>query len=123
MHSELAHQNFLSKPSLTLRSSSPVHHSPRPSRLCQNSLRQETHDTVVSALSEICKQIARPNRKGFRQLDDVLQRNVPFATFDPANIVAVQAGSFGQLLLRIAPLVAELPQPNAKSRLNGACRH
>jgi hypothetical protein len=35
----------------------------------------------------------------------------------------VQAGSFGQLLLRIAPLVAELPQPYAKSRLNGACRH
>jgi hypothetical protein len=35
----------------------------------------------------------------------------------------VEAGALGQLLLRIAPLVAELPQPRAKSRLNGAWGH
>jgi hypothetical protein len=35
----------------------------------------------------------------------------------------VQAGSFGQFLLRIAPLVAEFSQPGAESRLNRACRH
>jgi hypothetical protein len=35
----------------------------------------------------------------------------------------MQAGPFGQFLLGIAPLVAELPQPCAKSRLNGAWGH
>jgi hypothetical protein len=32
----------------------------------------------------------------------------------------MQSGALGQLLLGIAPLVAELPQPRAKSRLNAS---
>jgi hypothetical protein len=35
----------------------------------------------------------------------------------------MQSGALGQRLLGIAPLVAELPQPCAKSRLNGAWGH
>ena len=76
-----------------------------------------------SMLREISKQVARLDGKGFRQLDDVLQRHIPLAALDSADVVAMQSGSFGQCLLGIAPLVAELPQPIAKSRLNGACGH
>jgi hypothetical protein len=35
----------------------------------------------------------------------------------------MQSGTLGQFFLGIAPLVAELPQPCAKSRLNGAWGH
>jgi hypothetical protein len=35
----------------------------------------------------------------------------------------MQTGALGQFFLGIAPLVAELPQPYAKSRLNGARGH
>jgi hypothetical protein len=35
----------------------------------------------------------------------------------------MQSGALGQFLLGIAPLVAELPQPRAKSRLNGVWSH
>jgi hypothetical protein len=35
----------------------------------------------------------------------------------------MQSGALGQFLLGIAPLVAELPQPCAESRLNGAWGH
>jgi hypothetical protein len=35
----------------------------------------------------------------------------------------MQSGALSQFLLGIAPLVAELPQPRAKSRLNGVWGH
>jgi hypothetical protein len=35
----------------------------------------------------------------------------------------MQTGALGQCFLGIAPLVAELPQPRAKSRLNGVWGH
>jgi hypothetical protein len=35
----------------------------------------------------------------------------------------MQSGALGQFFLGIAPLVAELPQPRAKSRLNGVWGH
>jgi hypothetical protein len=35
----------------------------------------------------------------------------------------MQSGALGQIFLGIAPLVAELPQPGAESRLNGAWGH
>lgn len=38
---------------------------------------------------------------------DVIQTDVPFAPLDPADVVAVQAGPFGQTLLGQAPIVAE----------------
>ena len=60
---------------------------------------------------EIRKQVAGLDRKRLRQLDDVLQGDVPFAALDAADVVPMQTGALGQLLLGIAPLVAELPQP------------
>jgi hypothetical protein len=45
------------------------------------------------------------------------------AALDSADIVAMQSGALSQFLLGIAPLVAELPQPRAKSRLNGVWGH
>jgi hypothetical protein len=35
----------------------------------------------------------------------------------------MQFRSFGEFLLRVASLVAELPQPIAESRFYGACYH
>ena len=75
------------------------------------------------SLQEIRKQVARPDREGFCQLDDILQGDVPFAALDPADVVPVETSPFGQFFLGIAPLVAELPQPCAESRLNGAWSH
>ena len=72
---------------------------------------------------EIRKQVAGRNRKRLRQLDDVLQSDVPFAALDAANVIPMQSGALGQFFLGIAPLVAELPQPCAESRLNGAWSH
>jgi hypothetical protein len=76
-----------------------------------------------SPLREIRKQFARLNRKSFRQLDDVLKGDVPLTALDAADVVAMQTGALGQFFLGIAPLVAELPQPSAKSRLNGTWGH
>ena len=72
---------------------------------------------------KVYKQLARLNRKCLRQLHDVFEGHVPLATLDAADVIPVEAGALGQLLLRIAPLVAELPQPRAKSRLNGVWGH
>ena len=72
---------------------------------------------------EIRKQIAWRDRECFRQLYNIFQGHVPLAALDSADIVAVQSGALGQFLLGIAPLVAELPQPRAKSRLNGVWGH
>jgi hypothetical protein len=72
---------------------------------------------------KIREQVARLDGQRLRQLDDILQGDIPFATLDSAYVVPMQTGPFGQFLLGIAPLVAELPQPCAKSRLNGAWGH
>ena len=74
-------------------------------------------------LREIRKQLVRLDGKRFRQFDDVLQGDVSLAALDSADVVPMQAGALGQSLLGIAPFVAELPQPRAKSRLNGVWRH
>ncbi len=74
-------------------------------------------------LREIRKQLVRLDGKRFRQLDDVLQGHIPLSALDSTDVVAMQSGPFGQLFLGIAPLVAELPQPCAESRLNGAWGH
>jgi hypothetical protein len=58
---------------------------------------------------EIRKQIARLDGKGSRQFDDVFQSNIPLAALNPTHVIAMQAGPFGQFLLRVAPLIAELP--------------
>ena len=83
----------------------------------------ELNQTPVSPSREICEQVAGLDGQSFCQLDDVLQRDVPLAALDTADVVAVQSGALGQFFLGIAPLVAELPQPGAKSRLNGAWGH
>jgi len=71
--------------------------------------------TGRSRLLEIREQFARPNGQCLRQLDDVLQSDIPFAALDATDVVAMQARALGQLFLGIAPLVAELPQPSAES--------
>jgi hypothetical protein len=75
------------------------------------------------SLGEIDEEISRRNGKSLCQLDDIFESDVPFAALYPANVVAMQSGALCQFLLRIAPLVAELPQPRAKSRLNGVWGH
>jgi len=74
-------------------------------------------------LRKIHKHLARFDGECLRQLDDVLQSDVPFAALDAADVIPMQSGTLGQFFLGIAPLVAELPQPCAKSRLNGAWGH
>ena len=74
-------------------------------------------------LQEIHKQVARFHGERLRQLDDVLKGDVPLTALNAADVVAMQTGALGQFFLGIAPLVAELPQPSAKSRLNGTWGH
>jgi hypothetical protein len=83
----------------------------------------ELNQTPVSPSREICEQVARLDRKRLRQLYDVLQGDVPFAALDAAYVIPMQPGALCQFLLGIAPLVAKLPQPRAKSRLNGVWGH
>ena len=72
---------------------------------------------------KIDEEVSWRNGKSLRQLDDILQRDITFATLHAADVVAVQSRSFGQFLLRVASLVAELPQRIAKSGFDGACCH
>lgn len=58
---------------------------------------------------KISEQIPRLDGEGLRQFDDVLQSDIPLAAFNPADVVPVQTGPFGQFFLRISALVAELP--------------
>ena len=73
--------------------------------------------------TKICEEIAWLHGKRFGQLDYVFERDVPFSALNAADVVAMQTRPLRQLFLRIAPLVAELPQPGAESSLNGACWH
>ena len=72
---------------------------------------------------KVYEKVARRHRKCLRQLYDIFQCNISLAALHTSHIIAMQAGSLGQFLLRIAAFVAELPQPGAKSRLNGAWGH
>ena len=74
-------------------------------------------------LGKVDEKIARRHRERLRQLYDVLQSDIPLTALDAADVVAMQSGALGQFFLGIAPLVAELPQPGAESRLNGAWGH
>ncbi len=74
-------------------------------------------------LQEIHKQVARFDGKSFGQLNDVLKGHIALTALDAADVIAMQSGALCQFLLGIAPLVAELPQPRAKSRLNGVWGH
>ena len=74
-------------------------------------------------LGKVCEKIARRHRKRIRQFHDVFESNIPLATLHTAHIIAMQICSFGQFLLRVASLVAELPQRVAESRFDGARRH
>jgi hypothetical protein len=78
---------------------------------------------LLERLQKIYKQLARFDGKGFCQFDDVLQGNVALTALDSADVIPMQSGALRQFLLGIAPLVADLPQPRAKSRLNGVWGH
>jgi hypothetical protein len=64
---------------------------------------------------KIHKEISWRNGQRLRQLYDVFQSHIPFAALYPADVIAMQSRPFRQFLLRVAPLVAELPQRNAES--------
>ena len=72
---------------------------------------------------KVYEQIAWRHRKRLRQLHNVFESHIPLATLHPADVIAMQFRSFGEFLLRVASLVAELPQRVAESRFDGACRH
>ena len=72
---------------------------------------------------KVDKEVARRHRKRLRQLHDVFEGHIPLATLHPADVIAMQFRSFGEFLLRVASLVAELPQRIAESRFDGACGH
>jgi len=98
-------------------------------RLAGSQAAAACHEQIIIGImvccpsSKITEQIARLDGECLRQLDDVLQGDVPFAALNSADVVPMQSGALGQFLLGIAPLFAELPQPRAKSRLNGVWGH
>jgi hypothetical protein len=47
-------------------------------------------------------------RESLRRLYDIFQGHIPLAPFHAAEIIAMQSGPPGQLLLRVAALVTEL---------------
>lgn len=58
-------------------------------------------------LGKVRKKLFRGNRKSFCQLYDILQSYIPFASFYPADVVAMQSRTFGQFLLRVAAFIAQ----------------
>ncbi len=62
---------------------------------------------VAFALRKRLEQILRTNRKRFRQLDDVLQGDVPLASLDATDVIAMQASSLRQLLLGISTVLSQ----------------
>ena len=64
---------------------------------------------------KIHKEISWRNGERLRQLHDVFQPHIPLTPLYPADVIAMQTCPFRQFLLRVAPLVAELPQRNAES--------
>lgn len=63
---------------------------------------------TATSLCDRLEQRSRPDAEGFGQGDDVEQAEVALAAFDAADVVAVQAGELGELLLGEAALHAEL---------------
>jgi hypothetical protein len=59
-------------------------------------------------------QIARIEFEGKRELHEIDQRDVPAALFDAADVVAVEAGAFGEAFLREIELDAPRPDAVAK---------
>lgn len=48
------------------------------------------------------------DRESLRRLYDMFQGHIPLVPFHAADIIAIQVGPFGQLLLRVAALVSKL---------------
>jgi hypothetical protein len=69
----------------------------------------ETESSPTQQFGKIHKEFSRRNRKGLCQFHDILQSHIPLTALDPADVVAMQPGPFGQFLLRVASLVTELP--------------
>ena len=74
-------------------------------------------------LGKISKKFFRRDRKSLRQFYDILQGHIPFASFYPADVVAMQSRSFGQFLLRVAAFIAQPSQRGTESKLYGTDSH
>ena len=74
-------------------------------------------------LEKVYEKVARRHRKRLGQLHDVFEGHIPLAALHTTHVIAMQIRSFGEFLLRVASLVAELPQRIAESRFDGACGH
>ena len=72
----------------------------------------------MSSSWKIDKQLLRTYCQGVGDLDDVFERNVPFPSLDPSDIIAVQTGSFRKLLLRQAPLDTKRSHRASEQRLD-----
>jgi hypothetical protein len=58
---------------------------------------------------KIDEEISRRNGKSFCQLNDIFESHVSLSPLHATDVIAMQPRSFGQFLLRVASLVAELP--------------
>jgi hypothetical protein len=61
------------------------------------------------SLGKIDEEVSWRNGKSFCQLNDIFESHVSLSPLHTDNVIAMQSRSFGQLLLRVASLVAELP--------------
>lgn len=75
------------------------------------------------ALRKVREKFFRCHRECHRQLHDIFQANVSFASLYSPHIVSVEAGSLGEILLGIPLLFAESPQCIAKPRFSGPRSH
>ena len=53
-------------------------------------------------LGEVREEVPWRYRKGFRQLYDVFQCDIPLTAVHATNVVAMQSGPLGQFFLRVA---------------------
>ena len=61
----------------------------------------------MSSSWNIVEQLLRCDRQGFGELDDILERDVPFPALHSADIVPVESCPFCKFLLRQAPFDAK----------------
>ena len=54
----------------------------------------------TASIRKVHKKLFRRNRKSLCQLHDILQGRIPFSSFYPADVVAMQSRSSGQFPLR-----------------------
>ena len=89
----------------------------------QRALQARLGSKQLFLLWNLCQQFSRFYHKGARQLDDIDKTNVALASFHSSNVIPMEMGPIGEILLSKPMLAPELTNaiPKKYPWIGGSC--